>query len=69
MRNDLCILIVMKTEMRHTAKALALVAISEWLVLTTHFRCLRGVFKQHKHHCLPSKISCQTSFLTLAPSL
>ena len=69
MRNDLHILIVMKAEMRHTAKILALVAVSEWPRLTTHFRCLRAVFKQHRHHCLPSKIFPQTFFLTLVPAV
>lgn len=51
MRNDLHILIVMKTEMRYTAKALSLVAVSEWPGLKTHFRCLRHVFEEHWHHC------------------
>lgn len=38
MRND--ILIVMKTEMRHNTKALALEAVAEWLELATHFQVL-----------------------------
>lgn len=60
-RND--ILIVLTTETRHSAKPLALEAVSQWLELATHFRCLRGVSKQHRHHCLPGKISSHTYFL------
>lgn len=69
MRNYLFILTVMKIEIRHTAKTLPLAAISEWPRSMAPYRCLRGVFKQHRHHCLPAKIHFQTSFLILVPPL
>lgn len=50
MRIDLHILFAMKTETKHTAKALALVAVPNWPGLMTYFRCLRWVFKQQRCH-------------------
>lgn len=59
----------MKTEVKHTAKALSLVAILEWPRLMAPYRFLRGVFKQHRHYCSPVKIYFQTSFFILVPPL
>lgn len=69
MQNYLFIFIVMKNEIRHTVKALPLLAISEWPRLMATYGCFRDVFKQHRRHYLPVKIYFQTYFLILLPPL